>query len=134
MCQYIELKVDPGPLYASCQIPTINKKVISKKPIKTRITFKWLFMYIIPSTSSKSLTKDTNFYNYLLIEDAYSRSPRLYGMENITIEEIMDKIYMFQAIFGKVDEFGGGIWRELKLTLERSLPPRSFRKVFMYVG
>ena len=27
-------------------------------------------------------------------------------MVNITTEEIMDKIYMFQARFGKVDEFG----------------------------
>ena len=29
-----------------------------------------------------------------------------YGMENITIGEVMKKIDMFQARFGKVDEFG----------------------------
>ena len=27
-------------------------------------------------------------------------------MENITTEEVMEKIDTFQAIFGKVDEFG----------------------------
>ena len=27
-------------------------------------------------------------------------------MENITTEELMDKIYMFQEIFGEVDELG----------------------------
>ena len=27
-------------------------------------------------------------------------------MENITTEEIMDKLNMFQSRFGKVDEFG----------------------------
>ena len=38
--------------------------------------------------------------------DAYSKPPKLYGMENITTEEVMEKIDTFQAIFGKVDEFG----------------------------
>ena len=33
-------------------------------------------------------------------------------MENITTEEVMDKLDMFQAIFGKIDEFGWwGIYR-----------------------
>ena len=27
-------------------------------------------------------------------------------MEIITTEEVMDKLYMFQTIFGKIDEFG----------------------------
>ena len=63
-------------------------------------------MDIIPATSSKSWSKDTNFANYILIVYSYSNVPKLYGMENITIEEVMDKIDMFQVIFGKVDEFG----------------------------
>ena len=57
----------------------------------------------ISDTSPKDLTKDTTFYNYLLMVDAYSKIPKLYGMENITNEEVMDKLDMFQAIFGKVD-------------------------------
>ena len=63
-------------------------------------------MEIIPDTSSKSLTKDTTFSNDLLIVDAYYRILKLYVMENITTEEVMDKIDIFQAISGKVDEFG----------------------------
>ena len=37
--------------------------------------------------------------------DAYYKDAKLYGMENITTEEVMDRLDMFQAIFGKVVEF-----------------------------
>ena len=45
----------------------------------------------------------------------------------------MDKLDIFQAIFGKIGKTSGGICRELKLALARSLPPSSFSKVFMWV-
>ena len=57
------------------------------------------FMGIIPDTASKHLAKDTTFTNYLLIVDYYSKLPRLYGMESITTEDVMDKLDMFQDIF-----------------------------------
>ena len=63
-------------------------------------------MDIISSTAPKSFTSDTNFSNYLLIVDAYSKIPKLYGMEKITIEEVMEKLDMFQSRFGKIDQFG----------------------------
>ena len=56
-------------------------------------------MGIIPDTASKHLAKDTTFTNYLLIVDYYSKLPRLYGMESITTEDVMDKLDMFQDIF-----------------------------------
>ena len=62
----------------------MNKKARSKLPLKPKAPFKWFFMDIIPSTAPKSLTNDTTFSNYLLIVDAYSKTPKLYGMENIT--------------------------------------------------
>ena len=62
-------------------------------------------MEIIPTTYSKRLTKYTTFANYLLILDAYSKIPKLHVMENITTEEVMDKLDMFQARFLKLDEF-----------------------------
>ena len=65
-----------------------NKKARSKLPLKPKAPFKWVFMDIIPSTAPKSLTNDTNFKNYLLNVDAYSKLPKLYGMENITTEEV----------------------------------------------
>ena len=68
-------------------------------------------MDIIPSTSTKSLTSDTTFSNYLLIVDAYSKIPKLYYMEKITTEEVMDKLDMFQSRFGKMDQFG---WWDLE--------------------
>ena len=62
-------------------------------------------MDIIPATYSKSFTKQTNFYNSLLIVYAYSNIQTLYEMENITTEEVMDKPDMFQKRCLKVDEF-----------------------------
>ena len=69
-------------------------------------------MDIIPSTAPKSLTSDTFFANYLLIVDAYSKIPKLYGMEKFTTEEVMDKLDMFQSRFGKIDQFG---WWDLEI-------------------
>ena len=69
-------------------------------------------MDIIPSTSPKRLTSDTTFSNYFLIVDAYSKIPKLYGMEKITTEEVMDKLDMFQYIFGIINEFG---WWDLEI-------------------
>ena len=68
-------------------------------------------MDIIPPRATKSLTSDTNFSNYLLIVDAYSKIPKLYGLEKITTEEVMDKLDMFQSRFGKIDQFG---WWDLE--------------------
>ena len=68
-------------------------------------------MDIIPSTAPKILTSDTTFSNYLLFVDAYSKITKLYGMENITTEEVMDKMDMFQSRFGKIDQFG---WWDLE--------------------
>ena len=63
-------------------------------------------MEITPDLSSKILTRETSFDTYLLIVDVYYKLPRLHGMENITTEEVMDKIDIFQSRFGKLDKFG----------------------------
>ena len=98
--------IDPDPFCTSCQISSMNKKSRSKIPLKPKAPFKWVFMDIIPSTAPKSLTSDTIFSNYLLIVDAYYNIPKLYGIENITTAEVMDKLDMFQSRFGKIDQFG----------------------------
>ena len=91
----VELRIDPDPLFTSCQISPMNKKARSKIPLKPKASFKWVFMDIVPSTAPKSLTSDTNVSNYLLIVDAYSNIPELYGMEKITTEEVMEKLDIF---------------------------------------
>ena len=101
--QEIDLRVDPDPLFPSSQISTINKNARSKTPLKANTPFKRLLVDIISATSSKTLTKYTTFYNNLLIVDAYSNITKLYIMENITTDEVMEKPDKFQAIFGKVD-------------------------------
>ena len=60
-------------------------------------------MDIVPATEPKCLTSESNFSNYILIFDAYSNIPKLYGMEKITTEEVMNKLDMFQYILGKID-------------------------------
>ena len=71
-----------------------------------------VYIDIIPSTTPKRLTSDTTFSNYLLIVDAYSKIPKLYSMEKITTEEVMNKLDMFQSRFGKIDESG---WWDLEI-------------------
>ena len=107
----VELIIYPDPFYTSCQISPMNKKARYNIPLKPKAPFKWIFMDIIISTSPKSLTSDTTFSNYLLTFDAYSKIPKLYGMENITTAEVMDKLDMFQSRFRKIDEFG---WWDLE--------------------
>ena len=102
----IELRIDPYPFCTSCKISSMNKKARSKIPLKPKAPFKWVFMDIIPSTAPKSLTSDTSFSDHLLIVDAYSKIPKLYGMDNITTEKVMDKLDMFQSRFGQIDQFG----------------------------
>ena len=89
----------------------MNKKARSKIPLKLESPFKLVFMYIIPSTASKSLTSDTTFSNYILIFDVYSKITKLYGMDKIITEEVMEKLDMFQSRFGKIKEFG---WWDLE--------------------
>ena len=107
----VELKIYPDPFCTSCQISSMNKNSRSKIPLKPKAPFKWDFMDIISSTAPKSLTIDTNVSNYLLIVDVYSKIPKLYGMEQVTTEEAMEKLDMFQSRFGKIDQFG---WWDLE--------------------
>ena len=74
-----------------------KKNARSKTPLKPKAPFKWVFIVIVPSTSPKSLTSAKTFSNYLLIVNAYSKIPKLYGTEKITTEEVMDKLDMFQS-------------------------------------
>ena len=46
------------------------------------------FVDIIASTAPKCLTSDTNFSNYILTVDAYSKIPKLYGTDKITTDEV----------------------------------------------
>ena len=93
------------------QISSMNKKARSNIPLKPKAPFKWVFMDIIPSTAPKILTSDTTFSNYLLIVDAYSKIPKMYGTENITTAEVMKKLICFSRDLGKVTNLAGGIWK-----------------------
>ena len=84
----------------------MNKNARAKITLKPKAPFKWVFMDIVPSTAPKSLTSETTFSNFILIVDAYSNIPKLYGMEKITTKEVMDKLDMFESRFEKIYQFG----------------------------
>ena len=97
----IDLRIYLDPFCTSCQISSMNKKDRSKIPLKPKEPFKWFLMDIIASTPPKHFTSDTTFYNYLLTVYAYSKIPKLYGMEKLSTEEVVDKLDMFQSRFGE---------------------------------
>ena len=107
----VELRIDTDTFCTSCQVSLMNKKARYKIPLKTKVPLKLIIMDIVPSTAPKSLTSDTTFSNDLIIFDAYSNILKFYGMEKITTEEVMDKLDIFQSIFGKIDQFG---WWDLE--------------------
>ena len=86
----------------------MNKNARSKSPLKPKAPFRWDFIDNIPATAPESLTSENTFSNCILIVDEHSKSRKVYGMDKITTEEVMDKLDMFQSRFGKIDEFG---WR-----------------------
>ena len=59
------------------------------------------FMRIITATSPKIFTIVTTFSDYILIVSSYLKLSKLYCVEIITTEEVMDKLDMFQDRFGK---------------------------------
>ena len=65
-------------------------------------------MDIIPATAPKRFKNNTKISNYLLTVDAYSKILKLYGMEKVSTEEMMDKLNMLQYIFGKIEHLDGG--------------------------
>ena len=57
----VELRIDPDSFCTSCQISSMNKKARSKIPLKPKAPFTWDFMDIVPTTSTKSLTRTQLF-------------------------------------------------------------------------
>ena len=43
-CEGVELIIYPDPFCTSCQISSMNKKAMSKIPLKPKAPFKWVFM------------------------------------------------------------------------------------------
>ena len=58
----------------------------------------------------------------------YYKIRNLYGMENITTEEVMDKIDMFQSRFGKVDAFGWWDMERIQTDAGTQFTPKEFQE------
>ena len=63
------------------------------------------FLVIITATSPKTLTIETTLSNYLLIVDAYSKNPKLYGIKELILRKKWISLICVQARFEKVDDF-----------------------------
>ena len=85
-------------------------------------------MDIIPSTAPNSLTSDTAFSNYILIVYAYSKIPKLYGMEKIKTEKVTDNLDIFQSRFGNIYEFGWWYLEIFSADAGKKLTLTEFRK------
>ena len=59
--------------------------------------------------------------------DSYAKIKKIYGMENITTEEVTDKLDMFQAIFGKLDEFGWWNMERIQTDAGKHLTSKEFK-------
>ena len=92
------------------------------------------FMDIIPSTAPKSLTIEITFSNYILFVDAYSKITKLYGMEKITTEEVMDRLNMFQSRFGRIDEFGRWDLERISADVGMQFTSTEFKEEFQNSG
>ena len=86
VCKGIEIRIHLDPFCTSCKIPSMNKKARSVNPLKPKASFKCVFVDIMLETARIVLTSETTFSNYILIVNAYSKIPKLYGMERITAE------------------------------------------------
>ena len=80
----------------------MNKKARSKIPIKPEAPLEWVFMDIVPSTSTKRLTSDTTFSNCLLIVDAYSKIQYIYIMEKSQQKKLWTNWICFNPDLGKL--------------------------------
>ena len=107
--EYVELRIYPDPFCTSCQISSMKKKAMSKIPPNPKAPFKWVFMNIIPTTAPKSLIRDTMFSNYLLIVHAYSKIPKLYGMEISLLKRLWTNWICSSPDSGKSTNLVGGI-------------------------
>ena len=105
-----------------------NRTSWSGTSLKLKSPFKWVFIDIIPSTAPKRFTSETTFSYCLLIVGACPKIPKLYGMEKISAEKVMDKLNLFKSKFGKIDEFGWWDLEKFQQMQVRSLPRRSSKK------
>ena len=55
-------------------------------------------------------------------------------MENITTEEVLDKLYMFQSRFGKIDQFGGWDLERISADAGTQFTSTEFKEEFKIRG
>ena len=88
----------------------------------------------ILATCPKCLTKEIFFDNYLLIVDDYSKITKLCGVENITTDEVMNKLDTFQERFVKVDEFGCWDMERIQTDTATQLTSKEFQEGLSVCG
>ena len=106
MWKNVEVKLSPDLFCTSCKIATITKRNQSKVPIGVEKPLATVFMDIIPAPHKSSFDPDCDFSHYLLIVDTYSRIPRLYGLNDLNTEAVVEKIEELVARYVKVNDFG----------------------------
>ena len=107
MWRDVEVKLSPDPFCTSYnKIAIITKRNRSKVPMGAENPLVRVFMDIIPAPHKSSFDPDCDLSNYLLIDNTYSRMSRLYGLNEIHSEAVMDKIEKFVVSYGRGNRFG----------------------------
>ena len=91
-------------------------------------------MNIIPSTAPKILTSNTTFYSYLFIVDTYSKIPKIYGVEKIKTEEVIDMLDMFHSRFGKIETFLWWDFERISADAGKKFTSMDFKEEFQTRG
>ena len=105
----VELRIDPDPFCTSCKISSMNKRARSKIPLNPKAPFKRVFMDIIPSTATKSLTNDTTFSNYLLIFMLILRSQNFMAWKILLLQNLWKNWICFSPDLRKSTNLADGI-------------------------
>ena len=75
-----------------------------QESIKAKGTFQVGFYGYYSRNSTKMFDKGYHFFLFSFNFYAYSKIQKNYDMDRITTEEVMDKLGVFQSIFGKIEK------------------------------
>ena len=127
--QDIEVWIDTELFCTSCQINSTNKKVRYKNQLKPKARFKWVLWTLFQKHHQMFWQVKLHLviiFNILVV-DACSKIPKLYGVEKLLLKKVIDRLDMFQFIFVKIDEFCWCYLKEFQQRQIGNLPLRSSR-------
>lgn len=96
----VTIIADPESICQTCQITKSRASARGSGPLEYPTTpGTMLCMDIVTNPFIVGLKKSNHFPYYLLIVDGYSHHPFLFGMTNLTSDDVFELLLAFQAAF-----------------------------------